>query len=199
MKILIILLVLLAAWSVWGFFSSRVEQARYVVLREADGYEVREYQARIVAEATVEGDYRSGLNEGFRKVANYIFGGNNKREGVAMTAPVIATPVVGSSKPSWTISFGMPSSYRLDTLPTPNDNQVKISEIPKKTFAVKSFSWFAYESRVMAKKTELVEELKRDGVALLEVEPSYAGYNAPGTPPWMSHHEVLIEIKQAAK
>lgn len=39
----------------------------------------------------------------------------------------------------YTVSFMMPSKYDKNTLPTPNNADVKIREVPEQTFA--SFAW----------------------------------------------------------
>jgi hypothetical protein len=200
---------ILVLWSVWGYFGSRVEQADYVVLRRADGYEVREYPARIVAQTTVAGAHDESMGEGFRIVAGYIFGGNTRREVIAMTAPVFAeargaasgseniamtAPVVVSPEgESQVVSFGMPRAYTLDTLPTPSDPRVKIVALPAKRYAVASFSWYRSDARVARAKEALLSALARDGVTVKE-GVAYAGYSAPWTPPWMLRNEVLVEV-----
>lgn len=53
-------------WSLWGYFSSKVENTEYKVLESKSEYEVRLYPAHIVAQTTVQGSYKEALNEGFR-------------------------------------------------------------------------------------------------------------------------------------
>jgi len=67
---LIALVVVIALWSIGGFFGSRVEQADYTVVKTMNGYEIREYPARIVARTTVRGSYRESMSNGFRKEAS---------------------------------------------------------------------------------------------------------------------------------
>ena len=88
-NLLIAFVIIFVLWSVWGFFSSRVEQALYTVTKKMDGYEIREYPEHIVAQTTVEGSYQESMSNGFRIVAGYIFGGNTKNTSIAMTAPVV--------------------------------------------------------------------------------------------------------------
>lgn len=210
-NILIAFVAIIALWSLWGFFGSRVEQMEYTVVKKMDGYEIREYPAHIVAQTTVQGSYDKSMNSGFSIVAGYIFGGNTKKESIAMTAPVVAqkgeakeasesiamtAPVVATTEgDSQTISFGMPRSYTLETLPTPNDPRVKIVMIPTKQYAVMEFSWYRSDARVKSMQEKLRSALTRDGITA-EGVIAYAGYNAPGTPPWMMRNEVLVEIKQ---
>lgn len=206
----IALIVIIALWSLWGFFGSRVEQTDYTVVKKMKGYEIREYPAHIVAQTTVQGSYDESMSSGFRIVAGYIFGGNTKKESIAMTAPVVAqkgavkkvaesiamtAPVVATKEgDSQTISFGMPRTYTLETLPTPNDPRVKIVMIPTKKYAVLQFSWYRSDARIKSMQEKLLSVLTRDGFAT-EGSPAYAGYNAPWTPPWMTRNEVLVELK----
>lgn len=200
------LILVLVLWTIWGYFSSKVEQAQYTVLKKADWYEIREYPAHIVAQTTVTGSYRDALQQGFRIVAGYIFGANTKQESIAMTAPVVEQKRGGQSiamtapvkanieGKSHTIAFGMPRSYTLSTLPTPTDPRVTIVEIPAKKMAAMRFSLYRTDSRVQTKKQELLSALSGDKVAVIG-DVQYAGYNAPWTPPWMVRNEVLVEIE----
>ena len=202
---LIIIVLLLVVWSLWGYFSSRVEQTAYTVLKEMGGYEIRHYAAHLVAQTTVRAPYRQALSEGFRIVAGYIFGGNEKKEKISMTAPVIeqksggqsiamTAPVTANIEgDSHTISFGMPRSYILATLPTPTDPRVKLVEVPPRNMAAKRFSLWRTDARVQSTKETLLAMLDHDNVKVVGT-PYYAGYNAPWTPPWMMHNEVLVEV-----
>ena len=208
--ILIALVVVIALWSIGGIFGSRVEQADYTVVKTMNGYEIREYPAHIVAQTTVQGSYGESMSNGFRIVAGYIFGGNTKRESIAMTAPVVAqkgegsqaseriamtAPVLATAEgDSQVISFGMPRSYTLETLPKPNDPRVKIVMIPAKKYAVVRFSWYRSDARVKNMQEKLLSALARDGI-VAEGSTAYAGYNAPWTPPWMTRNEVFVEVK----
>ena len=209
-NILITLAAFALIWSIWGFFGSRVEHVDYSVVKEMKGYEIREYPAHIVAQTKVQGPYGKSLGNGFRIVAGYIFGGNTKKESIAMTAPVVSqkgersnasesismtAPVVATAEgDSQLISFGMPRSYTLETLPTPNDPRVKIVMIPTKKYGVMRFSWYRSDVRIKRTQEKLLLALERDGLKS-EGNFAYAGYNAPWTPPWMTRNEVLVELK----
>lgn len=194
------------ARSLWGYFTSNVENTEYSVLEKRKAYEIRLYPSHIVAQTTVDGPYGEALRKGFQIIAGYIFGGNTKKQSIAMTAPVVeksnvseniamTAPVVATVEGvSNVVAFGMPRSYTLDTLPTPNDSRVKLVTIPEKKMAVMTFSWYRTDARVMSKKQELLDVLKKEGVTMVG-SPQYAGYNAPWTPPWMTRNEVMVEIK----
>lgn len=205
--ILITVVAIIGLWSLWGFFGSNVEQTNYTVIKKMNDYEIREYPAHIVAQTTVQG----WLNNGFSILATYIFGGNIKKESIAMTAPVIAqkrartniseniamtAPVIATTEgESQTISFSMPRSYTLETLPTPNDPRINIVMVPTKKYAVMKFSWYRSDTKIKRMQEKLLSALTRDGIITQE-KTSYAWYNAPGTPPRMTRNEVLVEIQE---
>lgn len=211
MKIFLIIIVCaLIIWTLVGYFTSGAEQAKYSIVKKADGYEIRTYSAHIAAQTIVEGIGVNGdaFNAGFRILAGYIFGGNAKKESLAMTAPVVAqknasekiamtapvtaTASVGSN--SQIISFIMPSGYTLATLPTPNDSRVRLVEVPEQTFAVLRFSWYRTDIRFETMRKRLFADLARDNVEIIGT-PVFAGYNPPWTPPWMNRNEILVQIK----
>jgi hypothetical protein len=110
-------------------------------------------------------------------------------EKISMTAPVLAT----TQGDSHIISFGMPRSYTLETLPKPLDPRVEIAPIPLKRLAALKFSWSRADARVKIMEIKLLSALARDKVELAG-SPVYAGYNAPWTPPWMVRNEIMVEI-----
>ena len=202
---LIGLVIIIILWSAWGYFSSQVEMTEYSVIESKSNYEIRLYPEHIVAQTVVKGPYQEALNQGFRIVAGYIFGGNSKKQSIAMTAPVtdmgsseaiaMTAPVMATvDGESHTIAFGMPRSYTLETLPIPNDSRVTLVTIPEKKMAALRFSWWRTDARVQAKKQELLATLAADKVTVIGA-PQYAGYNAPWTPPWMARNEVLVEMQ----
>lgn len=208
MKIIIIILLIVAAWSIIGYFTSRVEQAEYTVVNKTSSYEIRTYPIRILAQTVVANSDRSGMSSGFRIVANYIFGGNSQKKPIAMTAPVTSTdgdatrgvsiamtaPVlIGKSEGTQTVSFGMPKGYTLETLPIPNDQRVTIVEVEEKTIAAARFWGFRTDESIARATKKLITNLEKDGIKTIG-SASYAGYSGPGTPPWMVRNEVLIEI-----
>jgi hypothetical protein len=140
-NILYIFVAVLILWSIYGYFASKAEDTPYTVLQSKTNYEVRLYPSHIVAQTEVKGSYNESLNAGFRIIASYIFGGNTKKEKIAMTTPVIektstsekiamTTPVTTTLEgETHTIAFGMPQSYTLETLPVPDDSRIQIVTI----------------------------------------------------------------------
>ena len=65
-----------------------IEEPKYAVYLHEGAYEIRDYPAAVAAEVTVTGDQHGAARKGFRLLARYIFGGNTRRQSIAMTAPV---------------------------------------------------------------------------------------------------------------
>jgi hypothetical protein len=210
MKIfLFILFLILAAWSVWSFYAYTVETLSYKVLEKRDVYEIRQYDPYIAMQTEVEGDTRAALNDGFRILAEYIFGGNVSKESVAMTTPVLENEKLEvSEKVSMTapvleqkiennkriITFTAPKKYTLETLPKPNSDKINFVQIQSKKYAVHTFSWYYTSNRIETKKKYLLELLQKDNLKVIG-EPMFAGYNGPGTIPFLMRNEILVEIE----
>ncbi len=109
---------------------------------------------------------------------------------IAMTAPVLA-----SENPlTTTMTFSMPKKYTLATLPKALDSSISFTEVPAKKFAVMTFRWSYGEARIRSKKAEFVELLKKENIKTVG-EPIFAGYNGPGTIPFLIHSDILIEVE----
>ena len=79
----------LLAGLLWTVTLMATEEPKFESLRQEDNIEIRRYVPVIVAETFVDGDMDSATRRGFQRIADYIFG-NNER--IAMTAPVVAEP-----------------------------------------------------------------------------------------------------------
>ena len=55
-----------------------IETPKYQILQKYDQFEIRDYGTVITAKTVVNEDFRTSTYTGFRRVANYIFGGNSK-------------------------------------------------------------------------------------------------------------------------
>jgi hypothetical protein len=216
---LIVVAGLLALWTLASYVLERsVKTPPYTVVEKKEGYEVRAYGPYITAQVEVEGTYEQALNEGFKMLADYIFGNNTKQASIAMTAPVtestsekmaMTAPVVvrnseslamtapvieKEGQQSRVISFVMPFEYTLETLPKPNNSKVVIVPQEARRVAVLRFGWYAGGERVAEQKQKLIALLQKDGV-VTKGAAEYAGYNALFTAPWLTRHEVLVEIE----
>lgn len=201
------IVIVLALWALGSYLVVRnIEQPAYTVTEERDGYEIREYRPYIVAETTVSGERDEALEAGFRIIADYIFGNNVSKSSIAMTAPVLeqnasetiamTAPVLDteSSTSERTIAFVLPASYTLETLPRPNNEQVRLREIPAQKVAALRFTWYATPSRIETKKSLLISLLQRDGTRVVGT-PQVAQYNPPLSMPLMLRSEIIVPVE----
>ena len=70
-----------------GLDAMATEEVKYRVLESSGDFELRQYEASLGAETTVEGDFHEVGNEGFRRLFDYISGKNRKKQSIPMPAP----------------------------------------------------------------------------------------------------------------
>ena len=188
-----------------GPVMSDVEKPDYKVFQSEQNIEIRQYEPMIIAEVEVDGKREDAIRDGFRLLADYIFGNNTVQQVISMTAPVqqkenqkiaMTAPVQQQSMgKSWRMSFVMPSKYSMDSLPVPNNNRVRLKEILTKKFVVIEFSGTNSNENVTKHENQLMNYIEANQINIIG-SPKYAFYNAPWTLPFLRRNEVMIEIKQ---
>ena len=201
----IIALILIVGGLLAGPVMSNVEKPDYKVIQTERNIEIRQYEPMIIAEVEVDGKREDAIREGFRLIADYIFGNNTVQRDIAMTAPVqqqesqkiaMTAPVQQQSTGrSWQISFVMPSKYSMESLPEPNNDRVRLKEISTKKFIVIDFSGTNSNENVTKHENQLMNYIEANQIKIID-SPKYAFYNAPWTLPFMRRNEVMIEINQ---
>ena len=192
------------------------EEPNYTVLSQMDDFELRRYDKQLVAQTLVSGDQDSASREGFKVLADYIFGNNTAATGgsskISMTAPVTMQPnnkksdgesqKIAMTAPvsmqqddgKWRVQFTMPSKYTMQTLPKPNNPNITITEVPAQTYGVIKFSGLA-GSKKLATKTEELQSWMQTQNLTITGEPELARYNPPWTLPFLRRNEVMIAYK----
>ena len=169
-----------------------IETPNFKLIKKEGEFEIREYEPMIIAMTKVKSGYREASSTGFRRIANYIFGGNQKQMEIKMTAPVITD--VPNVKGMYDILFVMPSQHKFDDLPIPDDDNVelKVKELGKT--AVIEFGGWATESRATHYKEKLEQFIETSGY---EINSDYmvAQYNSPWALPPFRRNEIIIMIK----
>lgn len=173
---------------VMSFTSKGTETPEYKVLKTIEDVEIRLYPNMIVAKTALQGSsFDKQGSDGFRTIAGYIFGGNDKSEKIAMTSPVVMS--IGDSA---TMYFVMPKSYKQSELPTPNSSQVKIMEESAKTLAVITYGGFSSDEKIENYRSKLASILTKNNIKT-KGDFMFMGYNAP----WDvidRKNEVAIEV-----
>ena len=176
----------------WGKnMASNIEEPAYDLVRSFPDFELRTYRPNV--QARVQTGREGAPSGGFRRVARYIFGGNETGESIAMTAPV---SMWEEGETGW-LAFTMPSAYALDSLPAPHDAGVLLLEQAEKQVAVFSFS-----GRTTAGKTARIEQKLRKAITKEGFSPVgpavLAVYENPWTTlPFMRRNELHLEIQGA--
>lgn len=182
------------------------EEPSFTVVDDASGYELRSYDRQIEARVTVASSYEASVRQGFRILANYIFGGNQSRSSIDMTTPVATVPSTSIDMTApvsamgegqrWTVSFMMPSQWTLETLPVPNDARIELVEVAPSLRAVRTFSGRASQRRVDQELAALREAVATAGLEV--VGPSAI---AQFDPPWVlgpwRRNEVGLPVQTA--
>jgi len=171
------------------YVSKKTEQQPYSLVRKQQKFEIRYYPEAIMATVVSDGNaYRQDANNNFRRLANFIFGGNTEARQIAMTAPVH----MESSDKGSVMSFVMPADMSLESLPKPKDASVSLHKAPAGYFAALRFGGFAPEEVIREKIDELQALLQQEGLRTLGGF-RYLGYNAPFEVVGR-RNEILVEI-----
>ena len=203
---------LLFAVLTWVFCSivMAIEEPKYSIVETDDKFELRAYAPMIIAEVSVQGSLKSASNQGFRLIADYIFGNNiasnGEKQKVAMTAPVTVqaqpkllnvTQQGGAQEQEWKVHFVMPSEYSMSALPKPNNPKVELKEVSQRYYASLRFAGLTGEKKVARKTKELQEWMATKNLTA-KGQPELARYNPPWTLPFARRNEVLIEVAKGS-
>lgn len=171
-----LLIVLIALMAFIKMSNSKTENQPYEVLSNKDNIEFRYYPPVAMATVNMKANtYKELSSPGFRSLANYIFGGNEKEQKIAMTSPVHMNMNDSSSS----MSFVMPAEYELNELPSPGDSNVKLSTSKEEYVAVIEFGGYANDEKIEEYKVKLNDALQNMGVQhlnnfrLLGYDPPY--------------------------
>jgi effector-binding domain-containing protein len=168
-----------------------VKEVKYRIIKKLDKVEIRLYEKLIIAEVDGYGD------GGFNILFDYISGNNTTRTNLEMTAPVISksiemtAPVLSENE---SIAFVLPEEYTIENTPEPNDERIKIKQIPERYVAALKFSGRWTSSNFTAKSKQLLKELEKSNIKT-KGNIFTMRYSGPLTPWFLRRNEVATEIK----
>jgi hypothetical protein len=185
-----------------------LEQPAFDLIDDIGDLQIRRYESYIVARTLVDGGFSEAGNQGFKRLAGYIFSGNKDDQKIAMTAPVGLTrqtqALNGDAERSdavegekYWVTFSMPQKYSIEELPGPNDEQIEIVEVPEKYIAVVRYKGNWSEERYREHATKLLSLVEQSTSWLQQGEVTWARYNPPFMPGFMRTNEVAIEVVPA--
>lgn len=198
-----VILILLLGYAALGPAMSSVEEPKYQLISAEENIQIRKYNPIIIAEVQVRGEREEAIGQGFRLLADYIFGNNKVDQDIAMTAPVTqqSSKKIAMTAPvkqqeldnAWRVSFTMPSKYSMNTLPKPNNEKVALHQVPSKKYVVIKFSGMNSNKNLALHEKKLQEYILENKIQAVST-PIYAFYNPPWTLPFLRHNEIMIEI-----
>ena len=169
-----------------------IETYSYDVAKKYDAFEIRNYEASLFTYVKLSGNkYRDESSKGFSILARYIFGGNDKNEKIAMTSPVAM-----SLEDSMTMMFMVPKKFKKETLPKPDQSEIKFQEEPKKTVAAIAFSGWANDEKIEKYKQKLKSALEAKEIPYTN-RFFFLGYNPPYEF-FNRKNEIIVELKREA-
>lgn len=183
-----------ATTALLAYREKAVEKPKYTPVETDDAIEVRDYPALIVAETVMPGDRLTALNEGFKRLTDYVFGtsrgtGDGARQKIAMTAPVLSDR---DARGHWRTRFVMPARYTLDALPQPDDD-VALTALPARRMAAIRFSGSGGDEALADHERTLRVWLAQHGY-IADGAAEHAFYNSPFVAPPLRHNEVLVPL-----
>lgn len=185
------------------------DEPNYSLLQKEDRFEVRQYEALVLAETLVDSNFDEAGNIAFKRLFGYISGDNEAASEIAMTAPVMAldenrssgekismtAPVTGQETPrGWRFAFVLPAGYTLATAPVPGNPEVKLTQLPANKVAVVRYSG-SWSETAYQRNLQNLQQWMRQNQLEADGLPRVAGYDPPWTLPFLRRNEVMIDIK----
>lgn len=198
------------------------EQPVYEIIKseiiDETSMEIRTYEPRLMAKVTVDGTRDDAVGAGFRILAAYIFGDNITSKEIPMTSPVTQTkskatqakkedllsekipmtaPVTQTETTNgdWVITFDMPDSYTLETLPKTDDKRIIFyNTVPEKRVNVQ-FSGLMSDKKIETYTSKLNDYIAQEKIKVIG-NPELAYYDDPFTLPWNRRNEISYKITE---
>lgn len=165
------------------------EKQQYRVIRSEKEFEIRFYPSATLATVYSEaGSYKELAYPGFRKLAGYIFGGNESETKISMTSPVYMD--INDSRSS--MSFVMPSSFNSDNLPKPDDPDVVVEKTDDVYMAVVRFGGYASDKDIKYHSEKLKKLLEEKAIEYYG-NFKFLGYDPPFQP-FGRKNEIIVAV-----
>lgn len=166
--------------------ASGTESAPYQVVRTEGKFELRDYPALTVVEAT-SGKSADGS---FMRLFRFIGGSNQVQQKIAMTTPVF----MSGSETNATMAFVMPAILKTNQVPKPSDSGLVVKEIEAGRFAVFCFRGGRNAKNETDSLIKLKDWMKTQNLSP-QSPPTYGYFNPPWIPGFFRHNEVMIRVQ----
>lgn len=173
LAVIILLTILLQSFIIMS--TNKTEEQKYSIIQKYKDFEIRFYPSATIATINSNAKtYRELSGPGFRRLAGYIFGGNEANTKISMTTPV----QMNINDSVSTMSFVMPSAYTKENMPKPNDPNVQIKNTSDEYVAVIRFGGYASDKNLKFYSEKLQNLLKENGITSFG-NYRFLGYNPP--------------------
>ena len=163
----------------------------YAVLMEDGDFEVRLYAPHVIASYTKRATYRRAVNEGYIRLERYFTGENTVPEAMPIAPPIM---VRDDGAEGWTTILVLPPEYRVETAPRPNDQRIRVVELPERRVAAVRFRGRLGERVMRREVARLRAWLAARGLAH-RGDFTMASYDPPWKPSSLRRAAVLVTLR----
>jgi hypothetical protein len=200
----------------WQFSRTFTWQPPYRIEFDYGRLQIRRYAPQIQAQTTIDDQsWLDALNEGFTRLADYLFGANELERKLPMTTPImISVTAARRELQSWkppsvaelselngptsrVMALVVPTHLTVTAQdpPAPKDERVRLLGVPERRVAALCFRGNYAGDLPAQKRNELLFLLKCAGLKAAS-EVWFAGYDSPSTLPLLRRNEVLVELAE---
>jgi hypothetical protein len=169
------------------------ERQKFTIVKDYSTFQLRNYEPCVIAEVVIEADYSSAASRAFQPLFRYISKGNEKAQGISMTAPVISESTEGVDSNQWKVSFVMPAGSTIADMPNPVDSKVELRALGEEKCAAISFRGRATNGACAKKIEELRAAAAKEGLGLSH-ETRICRFDPPFKPGFMHYNEIVIPL-----
>ena len=169
------------------------QEQKYSVVDSFAGFELRKYDACVLADIEITSDFEKAGSAGFGPLVGFIGGQNLSGTRIAMTAPVIQEP----TDRAHIVSFVMPSEIDEPGAPKPTDNRVSLRVKPQELVAVARFTGLMSAASYQGRLTKLLVAIDTAGYRTVG-NARFARFDPPWTPWFIRRNEIQIPVAPVA-
>lgn len=185
-----------------------IEEPAYTVERQIGDVEIRLYAPYVLAQVQVQGNAQSAGNSAFPILAGYIFGKNEGKQRMemtapvtqapapvkmAMTAPVTQQPLGPGAGSGFVVGFVLPKEITLENAPKPLDPRVQLRQMPEHRVAVIRYRGGWSQASYAEHLAKLQTSLREAGIAW-QGEPVFSRFDPPITPWFLRRNEIWLAL-----
>ncbi|MBC7712200.1 MAG: heme-binding protein [Rhizobacter sp.] len=188
------------------------EEPEYDVIFTDGKFELRHYYKQLIAKVSMHGIPFDKFREtAFKKLAHYIFEGNDQKKDIPMTSPVMEQHGNGENNPGqiammtpvlqqqneqggWTMSFILPEHYTLKNAPKPTDSDITLEEVQPYIVACVKYKGNNTLEKIKIHERELAEWINNQPNIQSTEKYMVAQYDAPFVIPFMKTNEIQVKV-----